>query len=1034
MLGTVLASWVLATLPSWDADETRALLHRLAADGPRAPGGGPLFPPDTVVEGLTWTGAGLEVLAAGSWGPGDDEVVEELRRETLLGGLLAAGIVAPVILRVQGPDGAFRLLGHRQRAPASPAPGPRGAPWERPGKTDRLPFGAPLAGVRVALSAGHGWVVSGSGWATQRSRWDFDGCANCRGIVEDFFNAQLVARHLVTVLENMGARVILVREPDLSTAPPALVDDGEEGYAEQGPWAAGQNDGGHGGDYRANPAADPGMATWSFTLAEEGPRRVAIRYVEGGNRTTRATVTVEDGDNLHPQGLDQRQPARSWMDLGLFHFLAGTRRVTLSHGVMDGYLIADAVKVGGGVFTLSGKPSWEMAAKSYVGWAGAPGDVTSRGDVTIRPAYAELFSPDVFVSIHGNASGNAGGTTTHGTSTYRYSCLEETGLYGDHSLSDSAVTCDDPPGSRALLDAVHGALVARLRRDWDGAWGDMGKRVADFGELRVLDRTPGVLVETAFFDNIARPAAGSGRRMSDNRAMHDPRWREVVAQGIAEGIAAYVAPGSGAPPPRPEGLRALNQQDGTLRVAWRPVPGALGYRLYTARHGRVFDAGRLVEGTQVVLDDLEPRQTYAWRVSALDTSGEGLPSQAVVARFRGAWLSAGPAAHGLVVMAYDRRDAWVQEGDNDLCLAVEHGHALAAAGPGELFLDGALDEVVEDGTVPLRGYALVDYVAGKDSSADVAVSPGMRARLRAHGEGGGALLLSGEEVGFQLVEVSTDPADRAFVTEVLGATYLADDAEAFAVTGTPGGPLEGLGTVNLDDGSGGVYEVVYPDVLAPAGGSVAALSYPDGTAAAVARPGVVFMGVPLEAVVPGEARADLASRVVAFLLPGLAAGDLDGDGAGDACELAHGLDPRDARDGDADLDGDGRTNAEECQEGTDPTSRPDAGAVPVDGGVGVRDAAWADGAVGARDAAWADGAGPADGRMVPDGGDMQGGDAGPGDAGAQGDDADPTTLAQEGAASPGCGCREVAGPVPGWCMGLVWGTAAWRRRKGMARP
>jgi len=163
--------------------------------------------------------------------------------------------------------------------------------------------------------------------------------------------------------------------------------------------------------------------------------------------------------------------------------------------------------------------------------------------------------------------------------------------------------------------------------------------------------------------------------------------------------------------------------------------------------------------------------------------------------------------------------------------------------------------------------------------------------------------------------------------------------------------------VRLDDGTGGVYEVRFPDVLAPAGDAMAALVYPDGRAAAVARPGVITVGAPLEAVVPDAARARVFEAAVSWLIGTPPAGDLDLDGADDDCESAAGLDPRDARDGPLDADGDGASNADECRAGTDPRDGLADAGVEIDAGdAAPGDAGIADAA--ARDAAPGDGAPP----------------------------------------------------------------------------
>src|SRR5690606_6054949 len=111
----------------------------------------------------------------------------------------------------------------------------------------------------------------------------------------------------------------------------------------------------------------------------------------------------------------------------------------------------------------------------------------------------------------------------------------------------------------------------------------------------------------------------------------------------------------------------------------------------------------------------------------------------------------------------------------------------------------------------------------------------------------------------------------SFLANVLGAVYLADDAETVELRAPASGPFAGVTGALLDDGAGGVYEVRYPDVLAPAAGAEVALEYPDGSAAAVRTERVVFFGFPLEAVVPASAREELFARAIAWLLPDLEA-------------------------------------------------------------------------------------------------------------------------------------------------------------------
>ncbi len=894
---------LVAASPS-PQERLREAVSRLAESPLRAPGGAPLFPRDLQVISVAEGPDRLRIRLGGTWtlpaDPAEAELVEELRLETLLGAMAAAELPAGVELEVPA-DRGYRVLGGISLPTPLTLEGP--PPMVLP--VPKLPLGAALAGKRIAISAGHGWVTSANGWDTQRSLWSFVGCGSCRGIVEDFYNAEVVDLHLVPLLQGMGAEVILVREPDNSTDPFQIADDGDSSCVPTGTWTAGSMAGaGYGSDYLVNAPGAGGKMT--CTLANtKGLRHAYTRWVEGGNRTTDALLELTHAGGVTPFDFNQRLTGGFWLDLGKFWF-GPSAIFTLSTPSTDGYLIADAVKVGGGIHSDSGKPWWQMAAKSYVPWAGASSTTLGNGDVTIRPRYLSEMRADALISFHGNATGITGGTATSGTSTYRYSCSSGGSPYADYSPSDSATNCDAPAGSKLLMDLVHPAMLRRLRADWDPNWRDKGRLVANFGELREVSGTtsnpgpsiPAILIESAFFDNLQNPAGNPPPRYPDNRSMQDPRFREAIAYGIAEGLAQYFDVNAGPPPPRPDGLRALNRGDGTLLVSWHPVAGATGYRLQILEdpgedRARAWDAGRMVNDTQIVLGDLTPRKTYAFRVRAANADGEGLASAAVAARFRGAKLLDGvSAAEVLYVNAYDRRDAWVQERDNDLSYAVEHAAALTGA---DLFFDGALDEVVEDGTVPLAGYRLIDYAAGKDGTEHDAVSKPMQQRLKDALASGVALMASGEELAFDLGH-NGDAADQAFLEQVLGATYLADDSGAHQMQGIAAGPFASL-NVDLDDGTKGVYATSWPDVFGAATGATAVMNWPDGRAAAVWKDKVMTFGVGLEVVVPDASRIELFRRAIDTLAPGIVRGDLDLDGASDACEQQNGMDWRDAHDG-----------------------------------------------------------------------------------------------------------------------------------------
>jgi hypothetical protein len=119
--------------------------------------------------------------------------------------------------------------------------------------------------------------------------------------------------------------------------------------------------------------------------------------------------------------------------------------------------------------------------------------------------------------------------------------------------------------------------------------------------------------------------------------------------------------------------------------------------------------------------------------------------------------------------------------------------------------------------------------------------------------------VSGSNVGFDL---GSTGSGAAFLAEVLGAQFTADDSGSYALAGE--GPLAGLGTFG-HAGPGAPYHETDPDVLSPAGDGVTVLRYGSGTGAAVGRAGKAAMaGFPLELVDGDEARAAVVKALVQF--------------------------------------------------------------------------------------------------------------------------------------------------------------------------
>ncbi|MSQ82017.1 MAG: N-acetylmuramoyl-L-alanine amidase [Myxococcales bacterium] len=757
-----------------------------------------------------------------------------------------------------------------------------------------------LSGKTVYLSPGHGftWTQNLNAWATQRG--------NTHNLVEDLLNAEAALHYLVPMLRNAGAQVVTLRERDMQSQM-VVVDDGSAGYSETGgPFQKGASPGyaykslvegaeNHFamGGYRAV-ATVKGAATASAQfvpdMPEAGAYAVYLTWVAGANRAPDAHFEVRHTGGVTHLRVDQMRHGGTWFWLGQFVFAKGQNPATGSivlhndteSGLVDRFVIADAVRLGGGMGSVvrgtgkppnkgptSGRPRWEESCRTYAQFSGAPATVYDASsddpsdDVSCRSRMSawehESGEDAIYLSWHTNAPSPARGTSTY--------------VYGPNS-PDGTYQFTGSKGSDAFGKLIQTIMVKDIKALWDAAWKDRGVYTAWFGEINPNhnNEMPAALVEAAFHSTL-----------EDADQLRQPRFRHLLARSLYKAIAQYFADRDKLPlvwlPESPEGLELVHTDGGAATLAWTAGAAggayghaATGYLVQKSNDGLGFDGGTPAAASPVQVGLPVGATPVYYRVIALNSGGHSLPSAVV-----GAVAGCAGAKRALVVQGFTRLDAAQAPLDdlsafnlakvqrlrqwrvNTFAYAAQHVPALAAAGLG---VDMVAREAVDAAT--LGNHALVYWAAGENSTVDGVLAPPHQKLLTEWLQGAASrvLWLHGSEVGWAL-DFKAGAAGADWMQTWFGARFSADDAETYGLLGV--GAL--AGTFSFDDGTHHGYDVDGADVL-QLEGAKALLNYADkgGAAASLftlpngAR--TLLCGVPLEAVWPDAGRVNLVTALV----------------------------------------------------------------------------------------------------------------------------------------------------------------------------
>ncbi|MEM9188037.1 MAG: D-alanyl-D-alanine carboxypeptidase [Myxococcota bacterium] len=292
-------------------------------------------------------------------------------------------------------------------------------------------------------------------------------------------------------------------------------------------------------------------------------------------------------------------------------------------------------------------------------------------------------------------------------------------------------------------------------------------------------------------------------------------------------------------------LRCLVAEGDAAQLSWDPVAGADGYLVWRSTDGELWPRSEAHRVNASSHRFAMNGQAYV-RVSALSADGESEPSDVF-----------GTRSGSAPILLVDGADRWARQPVPENTLAANHDFLTRyGAALGAQAFDSCDHGALIAGERSLGAYSAAVWVLGEESTEDETFDRAEQMMLSDYISQGGGLVVSGAEVGWDLVEQG-DAQDQRFYQSVLRAGFLGDSADTFLARGVPGGIFAEVDTVGFFDPRGVLAS--FPDRLGAEGNATVVLEYEGGAGggAAIASDHVVYFGFPLESVEMGTDREAL---------------------------------------------------------------------------------------------------------------------------------------------------------------------------------
>lgn len=489
------------------------------------------------------------------------------------------------------------------------------------------------------------------------------------------------------------------------------------------------------------------------------------------------------------------------------------------------------------------------------------------------------------------------------------------GIYTTDFNNGKLNTGIDRYASRDLADILLTQIQKDIYSSYNLSWTRRSMWNRNYSETR-LPATPSTIIELLSHQNFA-----------DMQLGHDPNFKFTVGRAIYKGILQFVAGQHDKeyvvqPLPVSNFAIRFGKKKNTLELSWKgendpqePTAQPREYIVYTRIGYGGFDNGTLVSKTSHTVK-IEPGLVYSFKVTAVNRGGESFPSEILSAYkakrerervliINGFDRVSGPAVINTFDKAgfdleqdpgvpylsnisfsgaqigFDRAQAG-KEGEGSLGYSGSelegmkiagntfdypfiHGKAIQAAG--KYSFVSCSDEAVENGTVTLEDYPVVDYILGMEKEDPVhkvyykTFSSAMQRIITSYCQSGGNLFVSGAYVGS---DMSGTQGNREFTEKILKYGY------QNSMTDKSSNRINGLGrTITIPRAPNETsYAVPAPDCIVPVDTAFPVFTYvPGNQSAGIAYKGnyrTFVLGFPFESIQSEADRATIMAGILGF--------------------------------------------------------------------------------------------------------------------------------------------------------------------------